>query len=170
MPTTALGLIMGALLLVNLPKQPLLMGLGLFVIVFGLRSLLFLHSSSPVSRWWVIPTGLTGGSVGAMFGTGGPPYVIYLTHRVHNNRELRATLSGLFMIDGGLRIIVFAVTGLLNQDLMLWSTLGGLPLMIFGLYVGHRVHLGLSQAQMNRIIGILLLASGGSLLVRAFSG
>ncbi len=170
LPTTAIGLLLGLFLLVNLPKPPLLIGLGLFVIAFGIRSLLYLHGDKFISRWWAVPAGITGGTVGAMFGTGGPPYVIYLTHRIHDKRQLRATFSGLFLIDGGLRVILFAITGLLTQDSMLWACLAGWPVMALALYAGHRVHLGITQAQMTRIIGVLLLGSGISLLVRAFSG
>ena len=169
LPTTAIGMLLGVFLLVNLPKPPLLIGLSLFVTAFGIRSLLNLHGHKIVSRWWSVPTGIVGGTVGAMFGTGGPPYVIYLTHRIHDKRRLRATFSGLFMIDGGLRLIAFAIAGLLSQASMLWASLAGLPMMLFALYLGHRVHLGITQTQMTRLIGILLIGSGISLLVRAFA-
>ena len=35
-----------------------------------------------------------------------------------------------------------------------------------GLKLGHRIHLGLSQQQMRRVIGGMLVLTGGSLLVR----
>lgn len=170
LPTTVVGLLLGLFLLVNLPKPPLLIGLGLFVAAFGIRSLLYLHGEKTISRWWSVPAGITGGTVSAMFGTGGPPYVIYLTHRVHDKLELRSTFSGLFFLDGGFRVIAFAMSGLLIQDSIFWACLAGLPIMALALYAGHQVHLGISHAQMTRIIGVLLLGSGISLLVRAFSG
>lgn len=166
LPTTLFGILIGAALLVNLPKPPLLIGLGLFVGAFGIRSLMFLHGDSTVSRWWSLPTGLLGGIVGAVFGTGGPPYVIYLSRRIHNKRQLRATFSGLFILDGGLRVIIFGFSGLLNQESMLTASIAGLPILIIGLYVGHRIHLGLSNASMTRFIGLLLIASGLSLLIK----
>jgi len=169
LPTTLLGILIGVALLVNLPKAPLLIGLGLFVGVFGIRSLLFLHGDNPVSHWWSLPTGMVGGVVGAMFGTGGPPYVIYLSRRIQNKRQLRATFSGLFILDGGLRVIVFWISGLLNQPSMWLACLVGLPVLVTGLYVGHRIHLGLSNASMTRIIGALLVLSGLSLLVKGIS-
>ena len=169
LPTTVLGIFIGAALLVNLPKPPLLMGLGIFVSAFGLRSLLFLHRNTTLSHWWSLSTGMLGGLVGAMFGTGGPPYVIYLTHRIHNKRQLRATFSGLFMLDGGLRVIIFAASGLLNQDTMFLACLAGLPFLALGLYTGHRIHLGLSNESMTRMIGILLVVSGISLAIKALT-
>lgn len=165
----AAGIVVGVLLLINLPKGPLLTGLGLFVALFGLRYIMNLHGTRPVSRAWALPAGLTGGAVGALFGTGGPPYVIYLAHRLRDTSVLRATFSGLFMIDGGVRLAAFAVAGLLLQPHLGWAILGALPLMILGLFAGARVHVGLSQRQMLAIIGILLLVSGTSLLYRAWA-
>lgn len=168
-PASAVGIVVGAALLINLPREPLLVALGLFVLAFGVRSVLNLHGEKPVSRWWALPAGFTGGTVGALFGTGGPPFVIYLSHRLRDKSALRATFSGLFLIDGGLRIVVFLVSGLLLQRELLWALPASLPLLALGLYLGHRVHVGLSQAQMQRLIGILLVASGTSLLWKAWA-
>lgn len=167
-PFSVIGVISGVVLLIELPKGPLLTGLGIFVIIFGLRNILNLHGEKLISRWWAIPTGLTGGIVGALFGTGGPPYVIYLSHRLHDKTELRATVSGLFLLDGGLRIISFLVAGLLVQNHMFAAMLGALPVMALGLYLGHKVHVGLTNEQILKLIGLLLLISGVSLIWKAW--
>ena len=166
-PASAVGVIVGVSLLIHLPKEPLLAALGLFVIAFGARNALGLHTEKhAVSQWWALPAGLTGGTVGALFGTGGPPFVIYLSHRLWDKSQLRATFSGLFLIDGGLRIVAFIFTGLLRQRELAWALPAALPLVGLGLFLGHRVHVGLTQAKMQRLIGLLLLASGASLLWR----
>jgi uncharacterized membrane protein YfcA len=167
LPASAIGVVLGVLLLIKLPRESLLLGLGIFVMIFGLRNLLNLHGDKPVSRWWALPAGLTGGTVGALFGTGGPPYIIYLTHRLKDKGLLRGTFSGLFILDGGFRIVAFLVTGLLLQQNMFTALLLGWPLMAVGLYLGHKAHLGISNPQMLRLIGVLLLLSGTSLVWRA---
>ncbi|MGD8582166.1 MAG: sulfite exporter TauE/SafE family protein [Gammaproteobacteria bacterium] len=167
-PTSIVGMLIGALLLVNLPREPLLAGLGSFVIFFGLRYLFNVHGEQQISRWWSLPTGLSGGLIGAMFGTGGPPYVVYLSHRLHDKTQLRGTLSGLFMLEGALRILVFLFMGLLLQPDMLQVLALSLPLMGLGLYLGNRVHLGISRRQQLALIGMLLLGSGASLLWKAW--
>lgn len=168
LPFSILGVLAGTTLLVNLPKAPLLATLGIFVLLFGARNVLNLHGTRTVSRRWAIPAGLTGGTIGALFGTGGPPYVIYLNHRLHDKGELRATFSGLFLIEGSLRIVVFLVAGLLLNAELLLAILAVLPLVALGLYLGNRVHIGLSAVQMQRILGGILLVSGTSLLWRAW--
>ena len=129
MPTSLAGMLIGVVLLIKLPHEPLLVGLGLFVIFFGLRYLFNVHSENPISRWWSLPTGLSGGLIGAMFGTGGPPYVVYLSHRLHDKTQLRGTLSGLFMLEGALRLVIFLFMGLLLQPNIWQSLLLSIPLM-----------------------------------------
>jgi len=169
LPTSAIGVVLGTTLLVGLPERPLLAILGSFVLIFGVRNVLNLHSERPISRLWALPAGLVGGTVSGLFGTGGPPYVIYLSHRLREKSVLRATFSGLFLIEGGLRVVVFLLAGLLWQPALLWAVPAALPLLGIGLYAGHRAHLGLTQVQMVRIIGILLLVSGTSLCWKAWT-
>jgi hypothetical protein len=72
------------------------------------------------------------------------------------------------MFDGALRVITFLFFGLLLQDDMFISLLMALPLMGVGLYLGYKVHLGITHRQQLAIIGGLLLVSGGSLLWKAW--
>jgi uncharacterized membrane protein YfcA len=167
-PAALLGIVAGILLLVNLDPEPLLVVLGLFVAGFGVRNLLGLHGQRPVSRWWAVPAGVLGGGIGALFATGGPPMVIYLTHRLRDKSELRATLSGLFLIEGSLRVLGLTMAGLLFQPQMGWYLLAGVPLMLTGLMIGNHIHLNLGQRQMAVAIALLLIGSGMSLLWRVF--
>jgi uncharacterized membrane protein YfcA len=167
-PAALLGIVAGILLLVNLDPEPLVGVVSLFVAGFGVRNLLGLHGQRPVSRWWALPAGVLGGGIGALFATGGPPMVIYLTHRLRDKSELRATLSGLFLIEGSLRVLGLTMAGLLFQPQMGWYLLAGVPLMLTGLMVGNRIHLNLGQRQMAVAIALLLIGSGLSLLWRVF--
>ena len=169
LPTSIVGILIGSYMLISLPREPLLVSLGLFVIFFGLRYVFNVHSEKPISRWWSVPTGFSGGLIGALFGTGGPPFVVYLSHRLHDKTQLRGTLSGLFLLDGAFRLITFLSLGLLIQSDMFSALLLGLPIMGIGLYLGNKVHLGITHRQQLAIIGGLLLVSGGSLLWKAMA-
>lgn len=168
-PFSILGVVAGTHLLVNLPVMPMLLGLALFVLIFAIRSLLNIKSEKPVSQWWAVPAALTGGTIGGLFGTGGPPYVIYLNHRIHDKSLLRATFSALFFLEGAVRIVTFLGAGLLLANTVWWTMLGALPLMLGALYVGGHVHTGLTHVQMTRLIGGLLLAASLSLVLKALS-
>lgn len=170
LPAGLIGVAAGTVLLVSLPKTPMLIGLGSFVILFALRNLLLLgREPKPVSHWWSWPAGLLGGSVGAMFGTGGPPYVIYLSHRLADKGRLRATFSGLFFIEGLSRIVSFTITGLMLDLKLLWAYLGGMPIILAALWLGSHVHTRLSNGQMMKLISLILIGSGISLYLKASS-
>lgn len=168
-PFGILGVLLGTSLLVSLPKTPLLIVLGIFVFIFAVRSLLGVHGVKKVSRWWAVPASFTGGTVGALFGTGGPPYVIYLGHRLQDKSELRATFSGVFFLEGLLRIGSFVLAGLLVNPAIWTGYAMGLPIAMLALYAGSHVHTSLSNVQIKRVIGGLLLLSSVSLFMKAYS-
>jgi uncharacterized membrane protein YfcA len=168
-PFSLVGVALGTSLLVNLPQAPMLWALAGFVLVFAVRSVLNLHGEKPVSRLWAIPASLTGGTVGGLFGTGGPPYVIYLAHRIRDKGAMRATLSALFFIEGLTRIVSFLIVGLLLTAKVWLAYVVALPLVLAALTLGGRAHVGLEPAQMTRLVGALLLVSSVSLGFKAFS-
>lgn len=168
-PFGIVGVILGTSLLVNLPPEPMLIALAGFVFIFAVRSLFNIRGEKPASRAWAVPASLTGGTVGALFGTGGPPYIIYLTHRIRDKSDLRATFSALFFTEGLTRIASFLVAGLLVTAKVWIAYFAALPIMLGALYLGGRVHVGLSQPQMTRLVGVLLLVSSVSLLFKALS-
>jgi len=169
LPLSLIGVVLGTSLLVSLPPAILLTILAAFILAFALRSLL-MHAGAfrPVATWWAYPAALTGGAVGGLFGTGGPPYVIYLSHRIQDKATLRATLSGLFFLEGLIRIVTFLAVGLLHGSAVWLNSLLAAPIIIAALYVGSHVHARLSNTQMTRLIGLLLLGSSASLLVKAW--
>ncbi len=169
LPLSLVGVVIGTSLLVSLPPAVLLTILAVFILAFALRSLLIEAGTfEPASTHWAYPAALTGGAVGGLFGTGGPPYVIYLSHRIEDKSSLRATLSGLFFLEGLIRIVTFLAVGLLHGGEVWLNCLFAAPIIIAALYAGSHVHARLSNAQMTRLIGALLLVSGASLLVKAW--
>lgn len=167
LPFGMVGIGLGTLLLMNMSTAALRPALGIFVLVFGIRSLLGIRGDNPVSRLWAIPAGLAGGMVGALFSTSGPPYVIYLSHRLRDKSQLRSSFSVMIMLESALRLMVFLAAGLVLQEHMLSALLLAFPLMGFGLYVGNRIHLGVSQPQLLKMVGLLLTATGLSLMYRS---
>ena len=169
MPFSVVGVVVGTSLLLSLPREPMLMTLAGFVLIFGLRSLFNIHGEKPISRGWAVPAAFTGGTVGALFGTGGPPYVIYLSHRIRDKSDQRATFSALFFAEGLMRIISFVVAGLLMSRDVWLAYFAALTLMLGAVYLGGRLHVGLSPSQMTRLVGVLLVVSSVSLLFKALN-
>lgn len=168
-PWAIVGVIAGVSLLVRLPPQVLLLSLGVVIIGFGIRTLISPAGDAPVAAWWAAPAGITGGVFGGLFGSGAAtPYMIYLTHRLRDKRSVRATFSGFAFFDYGFRLLTFLITGLLLQWALGVLLAIGVPAMAAGLYFGNKVHHRISNEQALRVIGVLLIASGLSLLAKVW--
>lgn len=166
-PFMFVGFILGATVLVGVPDVYLRVALGLFAAGVGIHGIVNPTMQRTISAWWCVPAGITGGAVATVFGAGGPIYATYLNGRLRDKSQIRATVSSLISISAFTRAAVYAFTGLLLH----WAIFIGMavlaPFVWIGLKVGARIHLGLSQEQMRRAIGALLVLTGGSLLVRA---
>ena len=166
LPAGMIGACVGAFALLNLPTQPVLIALGAFVILVGVRNVFGLQPEGQLSRAWAIPAGLAGGGAGALFGAGSPPYIIYLTRRLHDKGEVRATFSWLIAIDGGFRLALFLFAGLLLEPKLQLAYVLGLAPMALGLYIGNKVHADITREGMLRVVGTLLVVSGLMLFLK----
>ncbi len=164
LPFSLIGIATGLVVLRGVSTTVLSRALGSFVIVYAVYQLLPLPPMRG-SRVAAIACGLLGGLVGTLFGTGGPFYAIYFNLRGLDKSAFRATFATNFLIDGGVRLVGYAAAGLLGWTTLSWVGMA-LPLMAAGLYVGSRIHLGLSQQAFVRLVSLILLASGAALLVR----
>lgn len=164
-PFSLLGIAIAVWLLVNVDANRLVMALGVFVLLYSIYSLLPLplHNGS---RRWALVAGLGGGMVGALFGTGGPFYVVYLKMRQLNKHQFRATIAMIFLVDGGVRMTAYALNGLFTAQ-VLWLVLTLLPVLFAGMYVGHHLHIKIEQKRFNQVISLLLLVSGVMLIIKS---
>ena len=79
---------------------------------------------------------------------------------------MRATFSWLIAIDGGFRLTLFLLAGLLfDSKLQIAYALGLLPMAV-GLYSGNKVHLDMTSEGMLRVVGALLVLSGAMLFLK----
>lgn len=166
LPFMLAGMGAGVFLLIRLPAEIVLLCLGVFVFVYGVYYALRHDSVFRLARWTAAPIGLFAGTTSALFGVGGPLYVMYLTGRGATPDHIRATLPVIFSFTTVGRIALFAATGLFSESVLLTAA-ALLPVMVVGLYCGNRLHLNLSRENAVRIIGGLLVVSGISLVFRA---
>ena len=167
-PFTLVGLALGVTLLVRLPRAATLLALGLFVCGYALYVMLGRRTERRLSRRWTAPAGALGGIIGALFGMGGPPYVVYITGRIPDPAVQRATISQMVILNVGLRVVAFGVAGLLHSQTLWLAVMLLLPVAWAGVWVGNRVHGRVPPATMARMIGAALFLTGAALIVRTF--
>jgi hypothetical protein len=169
LPAMLAGIAVGATLLVNLPRGPALLLLGLFVGVYGVYLLGGQREWKALHPRWAWPLGFAGGVFSVLFGTGGPIFMIFLAARIHDKSRLRATSSIVVMVSVSIRAAVFVATGLLAHAQILVFAGLLVPAMIAGYFLGNRVHHALSRGRVIHLIAALLVANGALLVVRALA-
>jgi uncharacterized membrane protein YfcA len=166
-PMILVGTALGVTVLVNLPRKAGMLLLGAFVLVFALYSLAP-HRKRNVSKNWAWLAGLAGGLTSTLFGAGGPPYAIYLSQRGLTKEQFRATLGLATLTSISLRMLAFLLTGLLLEREVWLAAAGAVPAGLVGIAVSKKLYLRMSRETLLRGVAVMLLASGGSLLWRAF--
>lgn len=165
-PMIIAGTAVGVTLLVNLPRQAATAALGVFIVAYALYSL-SKPSLRKIPSGWAWLAGFAGGVTSTVFGAGGPPYVIYLSRRGLTQPQFRATLGFATLTSISLRAVAFILTGLL-LDARIWlAALAAVPAALVGIEVARRIYVGFSRALLFRVVALVLLASGVSLLLRS---
>jgi len=166
-PMIVVGTALGVTLLVNLPRRWGMLALGAFVMAYALYSLARPEARATIGHGWAWVAGFAGGLTSALFGAGGPPYAIYLSQRGLSKAQLRATLGFATLTSISLRVVAFAISGIL-LDWGVWiATLAVLPAAWIGLSLARRVFHRISRETLLRAVSAVLLLSGASRILRA---
>ena len=160
-----LGTLAGTYFLQALGDVVLKKGLGIFTLLFGLH---FFRAGQgerarDLSPNWGVVAGAGGGTLGGLFGTSGPPFVAYLSYKLREKDVLRASLIGLFAVDYSWRTAVFAFSGLLTVELLIFA-LYLTPVLILGTFLGHKIHLRVPEGLFRKVVAGILVISGALLL------
>lgn len=168
-PPTILGVIAGALLFKNLDSALLLRLLGIFIIGFALYVLAVHHFGLPqirCSQRWALLVGFVGATVDTMFGGGGGTLVVIYMHlRGIGKIQFRATAAVLWFFEMIARLAGYALSGYYTLSTLLLVALL-LPVLWAGTYVGEHISNRISQETFSKVLAVMLLLSGVSVLLK----
>ena len=168
LPCMAVGCTLGVIFLLNLKSDLLLLLMGLFISAYAIYSLWVKVRPAQLSAGWSIPMGTIGGLFGALFGSGGFLYAIYLNSRLPKEAA-RATQSALISCSTLVRLGLFLIAGVYAELPLLMLAVCLLPAMGLGLWIGRRLAMKLSREAFVRLVTWLVLASGLALIGRYLS-
>ena len=164
----AVGVPLGAVVLRLGNATWILALLGVFLLVVGITFLRLPDGRS--IRWptWVAPpVGLVSGVLGGMFGTGGPPLIVYYQLAGVEKASFRGNLMAIFAVVTLVRLVSYSVGGLITEP-RLWSALFVVPAVAVGAWLGHRAHVEIREATFRKLVSVFLAAIGVVLVLRTF--
>jgi uncharacterized protein len=168
-PPTIVGALTGLWLFAILDNRMLVAMLGGFLVLYASYMLAVSMLGLPqlrCSQRWALPVGFFGSFFDTLFGGGGGTLVvIYINARGIGRSGFRATVAALWFTEMIARIGGYAWAGFYDAK-TLWLFAALLPLMWAGTVVGERLGNRVGSETFARILAVMLLASGVSLLAK----
>jgi uncharacterized membrane protein YfcA len=123
----------------------------------------------PENRGVVMPSftgvvaGLTSGLLTGLFGTGGPPLVLFFRLQGLTKAAFRGNLMVLFLMMGVVRLPSYLALGLITPARLI-AAAAVMPAVLLGGVVGHLIHVDLSERTFRRVVSGALIVLGLLLL------
>jgi uncharacterized membrane protein YfcA len=169
LPSCALGIALGLYLFKTLDAEWLTRGLGVLVSSYGLYALWQIRGGGPAKpppRAIATAASFLAGAVGTIFGTMASIFfAIYMDAIRVTKDQFRGTLAALMMTLAVIRGIgYFAVGEFGRESLQLFAA--ALPFMLIGIFLGDRIHTGMSEITFRRVVCVILILSGIPLMLK----
>ena len=158
------GVPVGVLGLKQLPSEFLIAGLAIFLIGFGVYSLLrpTLHASN--KPFWAYALGFLGGMFGGAYNIPGPPVVLYGSLRQWNPATFRASVQGFFLVSYSLAVLSHGLTGMWNAH-VLKLYLFSLPVLLLTGILGQYLSKLIEPEMFSKFLYIAIIILGALLFI-----
>ena len=162
-----LGDIPGILMLKNTDTQVIKGIFGFVIIAIGLEMLFREYmGSAKKSQILLIVIGVLSGILCGLYGIGAL-LAAYMGRVTDNSSAFKGNLCIVFLIDNLFRLVMYSVTGIITVDTLKQSVLL-IPFMGLGLYLGMKGSSFLDEKKIKKLVIIMLILSGISLIVTLF--
>jgi uncharacterized membrane protein YfcA len=163
----AIGVVAGTALLTTVNQGMLRLGIGMLLLIYGLYNLI--RPAVRVPQGGVatsLGVGMANGLIGGLTGLGGIAVTVWCQWRGGPKDAQRAILQPVMFSTFLMSAIALGVTGAYTVETMKLYLLA-LPVLVAGTWAGIKLYGKLDDAAFRRIILLLLLAAGLSLVVPA---
>jgi len=114
---------------------------------------------------WGYVAGFFSGAITASVGAGGPPVIIYTTLTDWKKDEIKATLTGFFVLNGYITAAVHGASGVITRA-TLTTFAATVVFVLLGTYAGSRISGRINRRTYLRIVYLLLMGLGVMMLAR----
>ncbi len=162
-----LGDIPGILLLKNTNTQVIKGIFGFVIIAIGVEMLLREYMrKTKKSQLLLITIGILSGILCGLYGIGAL-LAAYMGRVTDNSSSFKGNLCIVFLIDNLFRLVMYGVTGIITLATLKQSVIL-FPFMALGLFLGMKGSSFLDEKKIKKLVIIMLILSGVSLIVTLF--
>lgn len=164
-----LGVPFGTWLLPHTDPKLFKIGVGSFLALYS--AYVLIKNASVVRNWGGVwadgAVGFVGGVLGGLSGLSGPAPIVWTDFRGYSKEHRRCVLQTFNLAILAIALVSHALSGLLTPQVGL-AALAALPGTTIGAQVGARLYLRLADRNYQRVVMILLIVSGVSLIVASW--
>jgi uncharacterized membrane protein YfcA len=160
------GIYIGAIFLNHMESDILKLLLGLLIIMYAVYSLIFHPRPRKIHTIWAYVTGLCTGFIGSAFSAGGPPAIIYTSLTNWSKNQIKATLTGFFLLASLVTAVVHAAGGLTNEIVIKYF-LASFFFVLAGVFAGSQLYSRISRREYIKFILCTLIVLGAIMVVSA---
>jgi uncharacterized membrane protein YfcA len=168
LPSCSLGILLGLWLFKTLDAAWLTRGLGALVTGYGLYALWQTRGGGAPKppRGVATAASFLAGAVGTVFGTMASIFfAIYMDAIRVTKEQFRGTLAALMMTLAVIRGVGYYAVGEFGRESLLLFA-AALPFMLAGIFLGDRIHTGMSEQVFRRTVCAILILSGIPLMLK----
>ncbi len=132
---------------------------GIIIILFALNTLFPKMRLKTSNKLYGVLSGFISGILSAVYQSGGPPAVIYLTHQIRKKQVFRATLIVFWVVLAFWVLFLYLYSGLINISVINFSVFL-LPALILGTIFGSKLYIKINETLFKKTIGTILIITG----------
>ena len=153
------GILVGIYFLKHGDESMLRHGIGVLLIAYSLYNLITRPSPVNPGKVWGYVAGFLTGAIGAAISAGGPPAIIYTTLTSWSKEEIKATLTGFFIVNGYITASLHAIAGLTGLAVLkIFAVTVGFVLL--GTVIGSKVSGKIDRKTYLRVVYWMLMGMG----------
>ena len=160
------GVPVGTWLLGHTDENLLLTVLGVVLVIVAVVMFVLPTQQRRAGRPLSTLAGLSSGVLTGMFGTGGPPLIVFFRWCGLDRTAFRSALLTVFLASGLVRWPSYVAAGFITTERML-AAAAVAPAALLGAWVGARLHARIDEALFRRLVSLALVVLGIVLIARA---
>lgn len=164
-----LGSIPGAFFLKNGDTTLIKIIFGFVVVFIGIEMFVreYQKTKRKTSSVVLMLIGLVSGLLCGLFGIGAL-LAAYVSRTTDNNSSFRGNMCIVFIVENSFRIILYSIMGIINLSVLRTAVML-IPVMLIGLFIGMGLSKILDERVVKKVVIIMLILSGVSLIINNIS-
>ncbi len=161
------GILVGATILKKVASSAIQISMGFLLCFYSIYSLFAKPHPRYLHPIWPYLAGFSSGAIGAAFSAGGPPTIIYTSLTNWSKDTIKATLTGFFLFNSCLTVIVHVLSGLSTIEVFSFFLFTA-PVTLLGTVLGSISYGRLQQESYFRLIFTFLIVMGIIMIITSY--